>query len=69
MAKLTLKRIELNGPQCPHGIKTNNGALESNTFDLNDLSDPIKRFQFINEESVSFAKKRTKNNEMKILGF
>lgn len=68
MAKLTLKRIELNGAQCPHGIKENNNAIESNTFDLNDLSDAIKRFQLINAESVSFAKKRTKNNEMKILG-
>ena len=68
MAKLSLKRIEINGAQCPHGIKEKSDQVESNTFDLNDLSDPIKRFQLINAESVSFAKKRTKNNEMKILG-
>ena len=69
MAKLTLKRTMLNGAQCPNGLKETFNVKESNTFDVNDLSDSIKRYQLINSEPVSFGKKqRNKNKEMKFIG-
>ena len=68
MAKLTLTRTMLNGAQCPNGIRENSNVKESPTFDLNDLSDSIKRYQLLNAENVSFKKQRSKGKEMKVLG-
>ncbi|CAF0721201.1 unnamed protein product, partial [Brachionus calyciflorus] len=67
MAKLTLTRTMLNGAQCPNGIRENSNVKESPTFDLNDLSDSIKRYQLLNAENVSFKKQRSKGKEMKVL--
>jgi hypothetical protein len=62
----------IRGTQCPNGIKESNKndqANDANEFDMIDLSNPIRRVQFINSEKISFSKKgRSKPKEMKLIG-
>lgn len=70
-AKLTLKKVMVRGSECPNGInqETNEKLMDAKDFDLNDLSDSIRRYQLINSESAGFGKKsRTKAKTMKFIG-
>lgn len=72
MAQLTIKRQMLRGVQCPNGIRqaseSSGASMSAREFDPFDLSDPIRRNELINSQTVQKTRSKSSSSaKMKLI--